>query len=93
MDNQKLLSLKVAPCAGAMCRRETFGALLAGGNLPIMNINEDGVRIWELCDGIRTVAEIEALLLDEYEPEGLRDRLIAFLRFCLDNGFMKAVQD
>ena len=30
-------------------------------------LNEVGARVWELSDGSRTIAEIAALLADEYD--------------------------
>jgi hypothetical protein len=88
MTDQELLALKPMPAPETFCRAEAFGAMVAGGNLPIMNLNEDGMQIWELCDGTKTVAEIEVLLLKEFQSEGLRERLFIFLRYCLENNFM-----
>jgi hypothetical protein len=88
MTDQELLALKPMPAPGTFCRAEAFGAMVAGGNLPIMNLNEDGMQIWELCDGIKTVAEIESLLLKDFQSEGLRERLFIFLQYCLENNFM-----
>ncbi len=31
------------------------------------SINEVGARVWELCDGARSVAEIIATIADEYD--------------------------
>ena len=92
MTDQELLTLKPKPAPGTMCRKETFGAMVAGGNLPIMNLNEDGAQIWELCDGSRTTAEIEAILRKDYRGEGLRERLVTFLHYCLGNNFMIAAE-
>jgi hypothetical protein len=39
-------------------RREEFGRLLVVAGLPMLCINEDAAKIWDLCDGKRTVAEI-----------------------------------
>ncbi|MBI5210010.1 MAG: PqqD family protein [Elusimicrobia bacterium] len=36
----------------------------------IFTLNETAARIWELIDGKRTVGEIKASLLDEYETTG-----------------------
>lgn len=88
MTDQELLTLKPVPAPGTLCRKEAFGAMVAGGNLPILNLNEDSVQIWGLCDGLRTVAEIEALLLNDYQDEGLHERLVEFMRYCLENNFM-----
>jgi len=88
MTDHEFMATKPMPSPGSLCRKEAFGAMVAGGNLPILNLNEDSVQIWENCDGVRTVAEIEALLLEHYQQEGLHDRLVTFLRYCLDNGFM-----
>jgi coenzyme PQQ biosynthesis protein PqqD len=30
-------------------------------------LNDVGARVWELCDGTRTVAEISSLLANEYD--------------------------
>ena len=39
-------------------RDEEFGKLLVAPGLPMLAINEDGVLIWNLCDGTRTFADI-----------------------------------
>ena len=88
MTDQELLVLKPRLAPGTLCRKEAFGAMAAGGDLPILNLNEDSLQIWELCDGERTVVEIETLLLKDYQKEGLRERLLTTLNYFLENGFM-----
>ena len=39
-------------------RDEEFGKLLVAPGLPMLAINDDGVSIWNLCDGTRTFADI-----------------------------------
>lgn len=39
-------------------RQEAFGKLLVLAGLPMLCINEDGARIWDMCNGERTVAQI-----------------------------------
>lgn len=92
MTEQELMALKPKPAPGTLCRKEAFGAMVAGGNSPIMNLNEDGMQIWELCDGVRTIAEIETLLIEDYHEEGLRERLLTFLQYCLENDFMASAE-
>ena len=93
MNEQELMALKPNPASGTLCRKEAFGAMVAGGNLPIMNLNEDGLQIWELCDGKRTVAEIETLLIENYQQEGLHERLLTFLQYCLENNFLISAKE
>lgn len=93
MPDEKILSARPRPAPGAMCRQEQFGAMLVAGNLPILSLNEDARRIWELCDGKRTVAEIEAVLGEEFVAEGLRERMLEFFHYCLDNGLLTTVGD
>jgi hypothetical protein len=56
-------------------RREDVMAQAAGDTVILLTpdsgeyftLNEVGGRIWELADGSRSVAEIAAVLVDEYE--------------------------
>lgn len=41
--------------------------LLTGDTGEYYTLNDVGGRIWELTDGVRTVAEIAAVLVEEYE--------------------------
>jgi pyrroloquinoline quinone biosynthesis protein D len=45
------------------------------------NFNEVATRVWELVDGQRTVAEIVAVITDEYEvePAEAESDILAFL--------------
>lgn len=86
MDDNELYEAVPVPAPGTMMRREAFGVMLAGGNMPILNLNEDAAAVWELFDGKRTVREIEALLLEEYEDDAVRQMLPEFVRFCLHAG-------
>lgn len=89
MNEVEIMNVKPKPTKGTMTRAETFGAMLAGGNRPILNLNEDAKKIWEMCDGSRTVTEIEQILLKEYEVEKLREKLIEFMNFGLSNGLLE----
>lgn len=88
MKEQDLLNLSPEPAPGAMCRQEQFGAMLVAGNLPILNLNDDAYKIWTLCDGRRTISEIEVILQEEFEAEGLHERMLEFFRYCLDNNLL-----
>ncbi len=88
IDREQLLQLRPKPARGAMMREEEHGAILAGGEMPVININADGLAVWRLCDGTRTVEQIRELLLEEYEEEELDDRLFELVRFCLENGYL-----
>lgn len=56
-------------------RKERILKQTAAGTVVLLTVDDgqyyalDGVggRIWELCDGSRTVSEIAAILCDEYE--------------------------
>lgn len=88
MEDDLLYASVPTPKKGTMARREAFGVMLAGGNLPILNLNEDAAAIWELFDGQRTVRDIEAILLDEYEEEAVQRSLPEFVRYCVNAGFI-----
>ena len=44
-------------------------------------LNDVGARVWELCDGAHTVAEISALLANEYDapPAMIEDDVLELL--------------
>lgn len=86
MDDTILYASVPVPTPEAMLRRESFGGMLAGGNMAILNLNADAVAIWELFDSQRSVADIEALLLKEYEAQHVRATLLEFVRYCLHAG-------
>jgi hypothetical protein len=86
MDDKTLYASVPAPVEGSVLRREDFGGMLAGGNLPILNLNPDAVAIWELIDGKHTVADIEKALTEIYETDDVRRDLLEFIRFCLHTG-------
>lgn len=88
MDDITLFRSIPATVEGAMLRREPFGAMLAAGNLPILNLSEDAANAWELIDGKRSVAEIERILIAEYADETVHDALAQLIRFFLDNKFI-----
>ncbi len=88
MNKDEMMSIKPEPASGAMCREEQFGAMLVVGNMPILNLNEDAKRIWDLCDGIKTIAEIENTLGEDYEAAELRPRMLEFFHFCFQNGLL-----
>ncbi len=56
-------------------RREGVAAQVADGEAVLLNIesgeyfslNSVGSRIWELCDGTRTTAEIVSVICDEFD--------------------------
>jgi hypothetical protein len=76
-----------------MCREEPFGAMIAAGDLPILTLNEDALAFWKLCDGNRTVEDIEGLLLAEYEVGELRHRILEFVRYALESGILVLLPD
>jgi hypothetical protein len=85
MNEKEIMSMRPAKAPEAMCRVEEFGAMLVVGDMPILNLNEDARHIWELCDGFRTVSEIENILKNEYEDDNLRERMLEFFNFCIEN--------
>lgn len=70
------------------------GSLLAAGPDDFLHTFEDGAgevsevaeRILELVDGRRTVADIVAVLCDEFEvePEACREDTVAFVRLLVE---------
>ena len=89
MNLERTLNLRLRHAPKAVLREEAFGAMLVAGNLPVLSLNKDALRIWELLDGTKSVAEVECLLEQEYESEVLRPRLLTFLDFCLTNGLLE----
>lgn len=43
---------------GVRSRPENFGALIFTNRTPILALNSDAVKIWNLCDGKHSIAEI-----------------------------------
>jgi len=91
MDNSKpddtaMLRMIPAHAEGTMMRREQFGAMLAGGNMAILNFNHDALAIWDLIDGNRSVADIETALAEEYKAEDVHRFLLEFMRYCATSG-------
>ena len=84
-----VFSFKLKPAKGVMVRQESFGAMVAGGNLPILNLNEDALSIWNLCDGTRTVKEIKEILTEEFEDSNMDQLLVEFVNYCVENGFLE----
>ena len=91
IDCEQLLKLQLAPGHGTMMRQEEHGAILAGGDMPVINLNADSLVVWRLCDGSRTVEEVREILLEEYEEEKLDVRLFELILFCLKNGYLVKV--
>jgi hypothetical protein len=89
MDIAALFPMTPVPVEGTMLRHEEFGGMLAGGSLPILNLNHDAVVMWQLFDRKRTVAAIFALLAEEYNEADLRASLPDFVEFCINAGFLK----
>lgn len=51
-------------------RDEEFGKLLLSSGLPLLCINKDAERIWDLCDGKNNISEIIKICaesLDDFE--------------------------
>lgn len=55
-------------------------------------LDEVGARIWELCDGTKTVSEIAATLTEEYEasPGLIRSDLVELLDDLSSDGLVRA---
>ena len=43
---------------GVRARPESFGALVFTNRTPILALNGDAVKIWNLCDGKHSIADI-----------------------------------
>ena len=89
MQEDVLMSIRPVPTKGTMVRDENFGALLVSGDKPIMALNEDALAVWKLCDGSRSVGEIKAIILEEYEASQLEHRLLELLTFCLSHHLLE----
>lgn len=85
-DDTEMLRKIPVHAEGTMMRREQFGAMLAGGNMAILNFNHDALAIWDLIDGIRSVADIETALAKEYKAEDVHRYLMDFMRYCATSG-------
>lgn len=69
------------------------------GDLVMMSIENDeyygvggvGPRIWELLESLRTVGQITAAIVDEFEVETdrCREEIVAFVRQLLDLGLLR----
>lgn len=70
--------------ADQVIAQETSGTLvlLSIPSGQYYSLNELGARVWKLCDGTRTVAEIIELIGKEYDAplDRIRDDVIALLR-------------
>jgi hypothetical protein len=52
------------------------------GNGQYYNLNELGSRVWQLCDGVHSVAEIIQIIGDEYDvsPDRVQHDLLVLLQ-------------
>jgi hypothetical protein len=86
--DKDIMQIRPRHAKGTMLRTESFGAILVGGDQPLMSLNEDALAIWKLCDGSKIVNNIKTILLQEYENEQMEDKLISFIEFCLSKEFL-----
>lgn len=88
MKYQEMAEIIPIAAPRSKVRKETFGAMLISGDLPILRINDDAVAVWELCDGKRSIDEIAQILKEIFEIEGLIPRLEEYFTFFLENGIL-----
>jgi hypothetical protein len=86
MDDATIFASVPVPTEGTMMREETFGGMLAGGNMPLLSLNPDAVAIWQIIDGKRTVEEMATILETTHASSDVRKNLPAFIRYCLHGG-------
>ena len=73
----------------AASQEETVAAILFSGG-SMLSLNEFGIELWELCDGL-TVDEMVASLLPELDvaEHVLRSDIVAFLGSLSQKGFIR----
>jgi Coenzyme PQQ synthesis protein D (PqqD) len=61
-----------------------------GEGAPAHELNEVAARVWSLCDGHRTVREIAAVIVDEFEVDGetARRDVAEFVSEMLEDGLL-----
>ena len=65
-------------------REEEFGKLLLFSGLPLLCINKDAEKIWDLCDGVNSVSQvIEACARETKNLEEARDGVVDFVEEAL----------
>ena len=65
--------------------------LVMPGDTPVSReLNEVASRIWELCDGRRTVQDIAAVIVEEFEVDAATARMdtAEFVREMLQDGLL-----
>jgi hypothetical protein len=80
-----MVELRTQPCHTDQVIAQDISGTLVLLNIPngqYYSLNDLGGRVWALCDGIRTVAEIIELIGAEYDApvERVRDDVLALLR-------------
>ena len=65
--------------------------IMHGGASELHSLNGVGAKIWQLCDGTRTVAEIARVVSDEYdvEPTVAQADMVEFLETLLAKDLVK----
>ena len=73
---------------------ESDTLMLIAMNGPIREVNGTGRLIWQLCDGTRTLSDIQAVLketFDDVSDDTLARDLNEFISYMLKNGFLRWV--
>jgi len=73
---------------GASQEEAVAAILFSGGSM--LSLNEFGIEVWELCDGL-TVDEMVAAVLPEFDVDEdvLRTDVLAFLDSLSQKGFIR----
>jgi hypothetical protein len=60
----------------------------------IFTLNETGARVWELLDGQRTLADVHAEMIQEFDVDSFQARqdLLELIQSLLDQGALVQVQ-
>jgi hypothetical protein len=65
MTNDKYFPTPDPQVAATLVDGQAVVVMADSGQVTVLN--ETGARIWGLCDGMRSVAEINAMIIDEYD--------------------------
>ena len=59
------------------------------------SLNETGARVWTLCDGTRTAADITTMMAEEFDasPQVLRDDVAELLEQFVSQGLVRTALD
>lgn len=87
MLNENIRPVRVA---GVKARGEAFGKLLVAAGLPMLCINKDAEKIWDLCDGTHTINQIFEACATTSSDTAVKDRVVGFVEEAMRLGLLTA---